>query len=65
MIKQNELKESFLKMDYLPPRIEVEFLEIEQGIAAGSAYTIPPNINGKIQDEWENNNDEIHDVEWL
>lgn len=29
MIKQNELKESFLKMDYLPPRIEVEFLEIE------------------------------------
>ncbi|AQX02543.1 hypothetical protein [Elizabethkingia anophelis] len=65
MIKQNELKESFLKMDYLPPRIEVEFLEIEQGIAAGSAYTIPPNINGKVQDEWENNNDEIHDVEWL
>ncbi|HFK5553130.1 TPA: hypothetical protein ACGZ9Q_001179 [Elizabethkingia anophelis] len=65
MIKQNELKESFLKMDYLPPRIEVELLEIEQGIAAGSAYTIPPNINGKVQDEWENNNDEIHDVEWL
>ncbi|MDV3548109.1 hypothetical protein CMU66_16640 [Elizabethkingia anophelis] len=65
MIKQNELKESFLRMDYLPPRIEVEFLEIEQGIAAGSAYTIPPNINGKVQDEWENNNDEIHDVEWL
>ncbi|WP_337084607.1 hypothetical protein [Elizabethkingia anophelis] len=65
MIKQNELKGSFLKMDYLPPRIEVEFLEIEQGIAAGSAYTVPPNINGQVQDEWEINNDEIHDVEWL
>lgn len=45
--------------------IEVEFLEIEQGIAAGSAYTVPPNINGQVKDEWEIKDDEIHDVEWL
>ncbi len=52
-------------MDYLPPKIEVEFLEIEQGIAAGSAYTVPPNMNGQVKDEWEIKDDEIHDVEWL
>ncbi|MCT3649000.1 hypothetical protein HZQ44_13515 [Elizabethkingia anophelis] len=65
MITKNELKRSFHKMDYLPPRIEVEFLEIEQGIAAGSAYTVPPNMNGQVKDEWEIKDDEIHDVEWL
>ncbi|MCL1672655.1 hypothetical protein [Elizabethkingia ursingii] len=61
----NELKVTPLKREYLPPRIEVEFLEIEQGIAAGSAYTVPPNINGQVKDEWEIKDDEIHDVEWL
>ncbi|WP_236709580.1 MULTISPECIES: hypothetical protein [Elizabethkingia] len=61
----NELKVTPLKREYLPPMIEVEFLEIEQGIAAGSAYTVPPNINGQVKDEWEIKDDEIHDVEWL
>ena len=42
MITKNELKGNILEMDYLPPRIEVEFLKIEQ-IAVGSAYTVPPN----------------------
>ncbi|AQX10026.1 hypothetical protein BAS09_00625 [Elizabethkingia ursingii] len=65
MITMNELKVTPLKREYLPPRIEVEFLEIEQGIAAGSAYTVPPNINGQVKDEWEIKDDEIHDVEWL
>ncbi|EPL4463460.1 MULTISPECIES: hypothetical protein [Elizabethkingia] len=51
-------------MDYLPPRIEVEFLEIEQGIAAGSATTIPPNMGGKVNQEWETIPDETHEVEW-
>ncbi|HAY3506806.1 TPA: hypothetical protein JRX33_003715 [Elizabethkingia anophelis] len=64
MIKKNELKRSFHKMDYLPPRIEVEFLEIEQGIAAGSATTISPNMGGKVNQEWETIPDETHEVEW-
>ncbi|OPC54343.1 hypothetical protein DSC47_02360 [Elizabethkingia miricola] len=65
MITKNELKGNILEMDYLPPRIEVEFLKIEQGIATGSAYTVPPNINGQVKDEWEIKDDEIHDIEWL
>jgi hypothetical protein len=64
MITMNELKVTPLKREYLPPMIEVEFLEIEQGIAAGSASTIPPNMGGKVNQEWEIIPDETHEVEW-
>ncbi|WP_260264136.1 hypothetical protein [Elizabethkingia ursingii] len=60
----NELKVNPLKREYLAPMIEVEFLEIEQGIAAGSAPTIPPNMGGKVNQEWETIPDETHEVEW-
>ncbi|KUY20287.1 hypothetical protein BAZ12_09965 [Elizabethkingia miricola] len=64
MITKNELKANFLKMDYLPPKIEIEFVETEQCIASGSASTIPPNMGGQVNQEWETIPDETHDVEW-
>ncbi|MEL5902968.1 hypothetical protein AAEZ35_10970 [Elizabethkingia anophelis subsp. anophelis] len=58
MIKKNELKRSFHKMDYLPPRIEVEFVETEQCIASGSATVHPGDINNPdrpLVNDWNDN----------
>ncbi|MDR2229014.1 MAG: hypothetical protein LBE39_06045 [Flavobacteriaceae bacterium] len=41
----NELKVTPLKREYLPPRIEVEFVETEQCIAGSSATVHPGDIN--------------------
>jgi hypothetical protein len=45
MITMNELKVTPLKREYLPPRIEVEFVETEQCIAGSSATVHPGDIN--------------------
>lgn len=58
MITKNELKEGFQKMDYLPPRIEIEFVETEQCIASGSATVHPGDINNPgrpLVNDWTDN----------
>ena len=58
MIKKNELKRSFHKMDYLPPRKEVEFVETEQCIASESTTAHPGNINNPgrpLVNDWNDN----------
>ena len=45
-------------MDYLPPRIEVEFVETEQCIASGSATVHPGDINNPgrpLVNDWNDN----------
>lgn len=32
------------KKDYIPPKVSVTFVEVEQGIAAGSASVEPKNL---------------------
>lgn len=45
------------KADYIPPRIEVLLIEMEQGIAAQSANVLPPNNGGVVQEEWQDDQD--------
>ncbi|MCT3788640.1 hypothetical protein HZQ67_14820 [Elizabethkingia anophelis] len=48
------------KKDYIPPKIEVEIVEIEGGIAANSAAVSPQTVNGntdEVQTDWEGNDD--------
>ncbi|MDV3926434.1 hypothetical protein CMT52_13205 [Elizabethkingia anophelis] len=52
------------KRKYLPPKIEVDFIEMEQGIAAGSATVIPTNSSGQVQEEWTTGNDTTGDMNW-
>ena len=52
------------KREYVPPHIEVSFVEMEQGIAAGSAMTRPGNGNDQITEEWEFEQDVEEDMEW-
>nr|WP_199162709.1 hypothetical protein [Elizabethkingia sp. ASV34] len=58
MIRKTKLKENFPKKEYLPPMIEVEFVETEQCIAGSSATLHPGGIgnpNTPAVTDWTNN----------
>ncbi|MNE08891.1 hypothetical protein D3C87_1213910 [compost metagenome] len=54
----------YLRRVYQPPKVEVIFLEMEQGIAAGSAAINPSNQTGDILDEWDTGTDRNTDLNW-
>lgn len=58
MIKEN------LKQEYSAPALDVLWLEMEQGIAAGSAKVVPPNSGGQVQEEWTQDSDDNRTIEW-
>ncbi|AIL45523.1 hypothetical protein HZP84_02435 [Elizabethkingia anophelis] len=58
MIKEN------LKQEYSAPALDVLWLEMEQGIAAGSAKVVPPNSGGQVQEEWTQDPDDNRTIEW-
>lgn len=39
--------------EYLSPQIDVLVVEMENGIAAGSATTVPTDTNQQIQEDWD------------
>ncbi|WP_249059120.1 hypothetical protein [Elizabethkingia bruuniana] len=52
------------KQEYSAPVVEVLFLEMEQGVAAGSAKVLPPNSGGAVQEEWIQGDDDNRTIEW-
>ncbi|OPC53214.1 hypothetical protein DSC47_02200 [Elizabethkingia miricola] len=59
-----KMKEKIQKSEYVSPDIKVFFVEMEQGIAAGSAKVVPPNNSGVVQDEWIQGDDDNRTIEW-
>ncbi len=43
--------------EYIPPLIDISYVEMEYGIAAGSASTKPSDEQGEIKSEWDQGND--------
>ncbi|MCT3918021.1 hypothetical protein CMU59_17600 [Elizabethkingia anophelis] len=60
--KSSELvKEVLTKKPYLSPTLDVTRVEMEYGIAAGSAPVSPVSVNGnvdQIQTDWENDDNQ-------
>ncbi|MDR2230111.1 MAG: hypothetical protein LBE39_11650 [Flavobacteriaceae bacterium] len=56
----NDLK----KQEYVTPRVSSFLMEMEQGIAAGSARVLPPNSGGQVQEEWTTDPDDNRTIEW-
>ncbi|MCL1653198.1 hypothetical protein M2T28_11270 [Elizabethkingia miricola] len=50
------------KLEYTPPVIDVMSVEMESGIAAGSATTVPNNINKEVLDEWEDDSNDSRNI---
>ncbi|AQX05136.1 hypothetical protein BAX97_16080 [Elizabethkingia meningoseptica] len=59
--KEKTLDEKTInKKNYLSPKIEVIFVEMECGIAANSAAVSPGTVNGntdQVQTDWNGNDD--------
>ncbi|ATL43439.1 hypothetical protein OZ664_10820 [Elizabethkingia sp. HX WHF] len=58
------LQESSLKKEYLPPSIEVDEVELEQGIAAGSAVVAPTTVDGDVSQQWDTDTDTTGTYNW-
>ncbi|HFK5586392.1 TPA: hypothetical protein ACGZ92_002605 [Elizabethkingia anophelis] len=58
----NELIE--FKKDYLPPQLEITIVEMENGIAAGSAMAVPLDINNKAYEQWSSDTDVYQETPW-
>jgi len=52
------------KRNYIPPQVELIVLEMECGIAAGSAVTRPDNSSGEVKHEWVVGEDIQQDLPW-
>ena len=57
MIKEN-------KITYEAPTLEVIYVEMEQGIAAGSAIVHPGNSAGEIKEEWQVDPNDDRTLDW-
>ncbi|MCL1654390.1 Uncharacterised protein [Elizabethkingia miricola] len=54
----------FEKQEYVTPKVGSFLIEMEQGIAAGSARVLPPNSGGQVQEEWTQDPDDNRTIEW-
>ncbi|AQX01463.1 hypothetical protein [Elizabethkingia anophelis] len=46
-----------LQKEYIPPTIDILFIEMEQGVAANSGTITPPNSNDEVKEKWEEGGD--------
>lgn len=65
MKEEEESTTPVYKAKYIPPLLHVIEIEMECGIAAGSAQTVSPDLGGKVKEEWETGLDDDRPVEWL
>ena len=52
------------KKIYSAPRIERMFIELEQGIAAGSALVEPEDMNDHVSEQWQVDDTEDRTINW-
>ncbi|PUB34426.1 hypothetical protein C8J95_10290 [Elizabethkingia sp. YR214] len=64
MMKEKESDKTDCRENYASPTLSFSFIEMENGIAAGSAKVIPPDASGKVQEEWENGTDDNRTIDW-
>ncbi|WP_407481018.1 hypothetical protein [Elizabethkingia meningoseptica] len=53
-----------LKQGYSSPVLHVLLIEMEEGIAAGSARVSPTNTTGEVKEEWIIGDDDNRTIEW-
>lgn len=53
-----------VKKTYIPPRITSEVIELEQGIASGSAAVSPGGNNDAVKEEWGTGTNRDGGLDW-
>lgn len=64
MMKEKESDKTDYRETYTSPTLTISFIEMENGIAAGSAKVIPPDNGRKVQEEWQNGTDDNRTIDW-
>jgi len=65
LIKRNNIKKILTKRKaYQRPMIQLFHIELECGIAAGSATVLPQNNKNEIFDEWETVEEPARTIDW-
>ncbi|MDR2275966.1 MAG: hypothetical protein LBF27_33980 [Sphingobacterium sp.] len=59
-----ENQEKRKKLKYVTPKMTVNEIEMEQGIAAGSATVNPSNESGGMKQSWESGSDSNRSMDW-
>ncbi|CAM3452119.1 hypothetical protein [Sphingobacterium prati] len=52
------------KMAYTAPLVKVQLIELEQGIAAGSATARPEDSNGQVNEQWGLGDNDNRTIDW-
>ncbi|MGB3065914.1 hypothetical protein [Sphingobacterium thalpophilum] len=52
------------KIAYTTPMMETTMIELEQGIAAGSATVRPENSNNEVKEQWDIGGDDSRTIDW-
>lgn len=52
------------KKNYKSPKIETIMIELEEGVAAGSATVFSKDANNEIMQEWQKDETDYRVVEW-
>ncbi|HFK5529536.1 TPA: hypothetical protein ACGZ92_002557 [Elizabethkingia anophelis] len=52
------------KKEYVPPKLNLVYIEMEQGIAAGSANVQPTDINNQVKEDWDTAQDVNNTIDW-
>lgn len=53
-----------IKRNYLSPRINTTHIELEEGVAAGSATVRTMDMNEKVKEEWQQDDTDYRVIEW-
>ncbi|MDV4102676.1 hypothetical protein CMT19_16680 [Elizabethkingia anophelis] len=64
MENQSLQKDYYSKKKYQSPTLTIEFIEMEEGISAGSATTSPTNSGGDLVEEWETSDNDERSMDW-
>ncbi|WP_343559324.1 hypothetical protein [Sphingobacterium sp.] len=52
------------KMAYIAPEVRAHLIELEQGIAAGSASARPEDSNGQVSEQWDLGDNDSRTIDW-
>ncbi|MHC8949420.1 hypothetical protein [Sphingobacterium hungaricum] len=51
-------------LPYKSPTMDISLVELEQGIATGSATVVPTDSNGVVHEEWKIDSDDNRTINW-
>jgi len=52
------------KIAYIAPEVKAYQIELEQGIAAGSATARPEDSNGQVNEQWGLGDNDSRTIDW-